>query len=962
MIPGTKVKSTTFPEKGIGTVISIQTIFSKGYVDVFFEKSHEKMTLPQEEIIVLDSPDIKIKNKIYSPANLFMLRLFKEQIKTLFTQEGIQSAGNFKILPLPHQLLAVNFIIDQFKPHALIADEVGLGKTIEAALTYKELKARGIVKNVIVIAPSGLCEQWKEEMKLKFFDDFVIYDREMVASLKRLYGQETNIWTINDKIITSIDFVKPKKINEELSERSLNSRIWHNAHVFDAIANAYFDMVIFDEAQKLTKDFSGEETARYKIGKALSETTPILLLLSATPHQGDTAKFKNLLNLVDPYLFYKSSDVTPDNVRKVSVRNNKRAAIDFDGNRLFKQRLTSLCVIDRNGGEDKPELDLYEAVTNYVSQFYNFAKQQNNRTMMFLLLIFQRMVSSSSKAILKSLSTRLDNLQSIRQSIITVDDFPETEIDADELEDLSAEEQLRAFEKQAWLTAYKYLDIEIKELKKCVSLAQVASTGRNDAKFRKLLEIVDEFRSRENNPKLKFIIFTEFVETQNYLNDCLAKLNYSTALINGSMPSEERLKQKRKFQDEAQFLISTDAGGEGINLQFCWVMINYDLPWNPMRLEQRIGRIDRIGQEHDVKIVNFQIKGTVEQRVRDVIESKLAVIKAEFNDGEDKLSDILSTLDEEFSFDKIYIDAVIKREADSANLEKLAHQIYLRAKEIIKEGQLALPFTELEGKYSITKRDIEIKTEKAKLLLEKYLLSNGSKLIPYKNKESAYYFEDPRTGRRVNNVIFNQRTAVENEDYELLSLSHPYIVNLMEYLDDELESHVTAKLQVRESRFTGEKGFLFIYRMLITNYIDQPKEYIIPIYINLARQVNNRISKYFTESSFVNISDLVIGELTFDINTVREAVEKVASEKAEITFLEFSEQMKLSITAMEQKLTKYYMDKEKALERIAVENIRVAKLKELSNDKSDRQKELRQRNRIIPSLTCQQIAYVEFCS
>jgi len=132
------------------------------------------------------------------------------------------------------------------------------------------------------------------------------------------------------------------------------------------------------------------------------------------------------------------------------------------------------------------------------------------------------------------------------------------------------------------------------------------------------------------------------------------------------MPSEERLKQKRKFQDEAQFLISTDAGGEGINLQFCWVMINYDLPWNPMRLEQRIGRIDRIGQEHDVKIVNFQIKGTVEQRVRDVIESKLAVIKAEFNDGEDKLSDILSTLDEEFSFDKIYIDAVIKREADSA--------------------------------------------------------------------------------------------------------------------------------------------------------------------------------------------------------------------------------------------------------------------------------------------------------
>jgi ERCC4-related helicase len=962
MIPGTKVKSSAFADKGMGTVISAQTIFNIGYVDVFFEKFHEKMTLPQDEIIVLDPPDINIKNKIYSSANLFMLRLFKEQIKTLITQEGIQSAGSFKILPLPHQLLAVNFIIDQFKPHTLIADEVGLGKTIEAALTYKELKARGIVKNVLIIAPSGLCEQWKEEMKFKFFDDFVIYDREMVASLKKLHGQETNIWTIHDKIITSIDFVKPKKISEEISERSLNNRKWHNIHVFDAVVNACFDMVIFDEAQKLTKDFSGEETARYKIGKALSETTPVLLLLSATPHQGDPAKFKNLLKLVDPYLFFKDSDVTPDNVRKVSVRNNKRATVDFDGNRLFKQRLTSLCIIDRNVGEDKPELDLYEAVTNYVSQFYNFAKQNNNRTMMFLLLIFQRMVSSSSKAIFKSLSTRLDKLQNIRHSIIADEDIPETDVDADELEDMSAEVQLRALESEAQLTADKYLDIEIKELQRCVSLAQVASTGRNDAKFRKLLEIVDEFRSRENNPKLKFIIFTEFVETQNYLNNCLTKLNYSTALINGSMSSEEKIKQKRQFQDEAQFLISTDAGGEGINLQFCWVMINYDLPWNPMRLEQRIGRIDRIGQKHDVKIVNFQIKGTVEQRVRDVIELKLAVVKAEFNDGEDKLSDILSTLDEEFSFDKIYIDAVIKRKVDADNLDELAHQIYLRAKEIINEGQLALPFTELEGKYSINKRDIEIKTEKAKLLLEKYLLSNGSKLVPYKNKEGVYYFDDSITKRRINNVIFNQNAAVENEDYELFSLSHPYIVKLMGHLDDELESYVTAKLQVSESKFLGEKGFLFIYKMHITNYIDQPKEYIISIYINLAGQVNNRISQFFSESNFVNASDLVIGELTFDINAMRKIAEKVASEKAEIAFIELREQMKQSITAMEQKLIKYYSDKEKALKRIAVENIRTAKLKELSNDMLDKQKELRQRNQIVPSLKCEQIAYVEFCS
>jgi SNF2 family DNA or RNA helicase len=142
--------------------------------------------------------------------------------------------------------------------------------------------------------------------------------------------------------------------------------------------------------------------------------------------------------------------------------------------------------------------------------------------------------------------------------------------------------------------------------------------------------------------------------------------------MNGRMSPEERQAAKEFFRNEASFLISTDAGGEGINLQFCRILINYDLPWNPMRLEQRIGRIDRIGQKHDVKVVNFQLEDTVEQKVRTVIEEKLERIKQEFNDGEDKLADILSTLDDEFSFDQIYVDAVQKRLHDAAQLEKLA--------------------------------------------------------------------------------------------------------------------------------------------------------------------------------------------------------------------------------------------------------------------------------------------------
>ena len=209
-------------------------------------------------------------------------RLLFERMREL-SGAGFQSAGNFKIIPLPHQLLAVDFVIDRFKPRALIADEVGLGKTIEAALIYEELKARGLVGRVLIITPSGLCGQWREEMKQKFFEDFSVYDRELVLSLKKLRGEESNVWSFSDKIITSIDFLKPRRISRVLYRRLAGQRQWHNEHVFEAAVNAGFDMIIIDEAHKLTKDMSGEETARYKVGKAFSEVAPVFLCLPLPP-------------------------------------------------------------------------------------------------------------------------------------------------------------------------------------------------------------------------------------------------------------------------------------------------------------------------------------------------------------------------------------------------------------------------------------------------------------------------------------------------------------------------------------------------------------------------------------------------------------------------------------------------------------------------------------------------------
>lgn len=208
--------------------------------------------------------------------------------------------------------------------------------------------------------------------------------------------------------------------------RLARQRQWHNKHVFEAALHAGFDVVIIDEAHKLTKDMSGEETARYKVGKAFSEAAPVLLLLTATPHQGDSAKFKNLLNLNEPYLFYRESDGTPENVKKVTMRHNNRAAVDLQGRRIFKQQITSLYLIEREAAENRIELELYDAVTGYVSDFYNLVYQQNDRTMMFLLLIYQRMVSSSSRAIFVSLSQRLESLQARWRQLAGGMDEPRT--------------------------------------------------------------------------------------------------------------------------------------------------------------------------------------------------------------------------------------------------------------------------------------------------------------------------------------------------------------------------------------------------------------------------------------------------------------------------------------------------------------------------------------------------------
>ncbi|MDR1721617.1 MAG: DEAD/DEAH box helicase [Methanobrevibacter sp.] len=589
-----KVISNTYPEYKVGTVIEIDTIGNENYCKVFFNQIKDFKTLPESSLKRTDSSIDKVNLKKYDNPLLFSIRLLCEKVQSISYQDKIISANNFNIIPLPHQILTISRVLEEFEPRMLIADEVGLGKTIEAALVYEELKLRKIVDRTLIISPSGLTSQWRDELKTKFNEDFKVINGEVFKGISSLH--EGNVWTNYNQVITSIDFIKPKNINKQLNQKTKERREKHNEEVTENIVEAGWDMVIIDEAHNLTKDVDTHETSRYKIGKELCEKVPIVLLLTATPHQGKSERFRYLLELIDPYKFFDNTSLNANNVKSVTVKNKKRAAKDLDGNLLFKNRIVSLIKISRE--KDNIETQLYEKVTNYISYYHKIAA--NSPILMFILITYQKMLSSSSRAIHDSLEKRYNLLKNNANAFNTLDDLDFDDIRDSEVQEtynnlikyIGKEENLESIDIH---TLKPQIAKELEILDQCLCLAKKATTGRHDKKIEKLLEIIDEVLSREGMDT-KFIIFTEFIKTQEYIGEVLEDYGYKVSYFNGQMSLDEKIVNKSKFKEDHQFLISTDAGGEGINLQFANVMINYDLPWNPMKIEQRIGRIDRIGQ------------------------------------------------------------------------------------------------------------------------------------------------------------------------------------------------------------------------------------------------------------------------------------------------------------------------------------------------------------------------------
>lgn len=698
---------------------------------------------------------------------------------TLLSKIKNETAGGFLsslasgIIPLPHQLHVLNRAMETNNIRYILADEVGLGKTIEAGMIIRELKSRGLVSRILVVCPTGLVTQWASEMQEKFHEKFQVILPSDYDTIRRLTDND-DVYGQFDQVISPMDSIKPIEKHAGWSEEKVEK---YNEERIYAIINSGWDLIIIDEAHRVAG--SSGEVARYKLGNLLAQASPYLLLLSATPHNGKTEPFLRLIRLLDADAFPNAKSIVREQVAPFLIRTEKREAIDNNGNLLFKNRITHLVTISWDE-RNNLQRELYEMVSSYVAKTYNKAlrNRKKNMCLIFLLIIMQRMVTSSTAAIRQSLERRLNVLLEQRTC---VGDLREEDLDELNIED-GVEDALEAISLD--------MELEIEELKQIISLAKQAQFQNQDAKVEPLLNEIDAILSEDRTQKV--IIFTEFVATQTYLQELLVNRGYTVTILNGGMSIDERNAAMQEFKTSTSIFISTDAGGEGLNLQFANIIINYDLPWNPMKIEQRCGRVDRIGQQRDVHIYNFIVGETVENRVREVLEEKLSVILKEM--GVDKYSDVLDSEVAECDFTDVYMRSIGHTSQVEKNLypveEEMKQQLTnaQKYKDVIREEK---DLTKLVGTESNFDVDSALRT-----MLTYYECWQG---------------HDPRLIDRI---------SIADEE-------------ITQHLKTELVQDRTAPLMsIQIDNFPNEDGYFMLWELSISE--KESGKRILPIFVNSA--------------------------------------------------------------------------------------------------------------------------------
>lgn len=668
---------------GIGTAMQVRNLAGFEQVLVDFPETGEKHWLPFQNLRQIKGPRHRFATGDRGrpeDAERMRLRMLAHAISVW--NENTGALSHLDIDPLPHQIHLVHHILASGNFNWLIADDVGLGKTIETGMLIAALRQRELAQRILLITPAGLTRQWKDELYHKFhLGDFEIYGEDF-------HIQETRHWKMHDCVIGSMD------------------RLKQESHLTSLMQSGRWDLVIFDEGHRLSRRQYGqrqEAADRYVLAESLRPLARHMLILSATPHQGMQDKFIALLELLRPDRKQEllTFSLHPEILRDMVYRNHKADVTDADGNFIFQGKVTRAMRVPAS--DASREFD--KTLQDYLRKGYDAgaAMGQKGNAIGFVMTVYRKLAASSAAAIHRSLCNRLQRLQSEQRDRVQSDD----EVD---------QRYFGEWEENVTGEATEFFDGEINLLKDVIADARqlMSEDLKLDLFVKEVIRPIISINATE-----KVLIFTEYRTTQEYLRDALAAVfgMDKVALINGSMSHEDRRRAIASFEDEGQFLVSTEAGGEGINLQRqCNIMVNYDLPWNPMRLVQRIGRLYRYGQKKKVVVFNIHAPGTLDQdiinmmytRIDNVVSDMASVQQHEFNDAlkDEILGEMAELIDIEDILREATLTGVVRTAERIDQALALAKSATAKQREIFQHAASYDP-AELRGELAITRDHLQ---------------------------------------------------------------------------------------------------------------------------------------------------------------------------------------------------------------------------------------------------------------
>ncbi len=819
---GDRVRIVGRYASGVGEVLRVQQTGGLVIADVVFDSQGGRRleTLPIAKLERASSPWDRLRAGHYDDPRDFLLRQLAWQF-ALGNSGG--ELSNARTALLPHQILLTHDLVKMQRRRVLVADDVGLGKTIETGMAIRELITRGEARRVLVITPAGLVKNWQRELRECFRLEFEILGIDF-------QDYAPTSWENHHRVIASIDTLKrPQRM-----DRLLAAPKW--------------DLIVFDEAHHLTRLRYGSKvqaTLNYKLAEAMRGHTRDLIFLSATPHQGDAFQFWSLIHLLDDQLF--DSPEALENHRgllnRVIIRRTKREVTDADGRPLFVRRQVTTERFEPALREQR----FYEKLTNYLKDGYSAAgvgvsggagrPSRDQRAIGFVMVAFQKMMSSSPRAIRQALRRRLlvllvrqqinlermrktapthelsdrvlrlqDEMRALAKEIYALIPSPTTDAQADtciaQVRERTLKKLIEADDETNWSLDSDeegddgiYADAEIPdETAKVRELLRIVPEGV-DRKFERLETIIGKLR--HENPAERFVIFTQYRETLEFLKAELGRVVGPDQVVSiKGGPLEDKIAAAEAFWAEngARILISTSAGGEGINLQIARVLFNYDLPWNPMAVEQRIGRIHRFGQKEVSQVYNLVAKDTVEENIYTLLWNKLeqiakAIGKTDPETGEpleDFRSDILGFLGSTPNYQQLFKQALIDRDYNrtSRELDRMMLMAQ-KARSALQDLSQDLTSFNLE-QYRRISGQFHLKQlgewcREAVVRLGGGAVPNGEMwqiITPENLKNSA------NVGARYDNVTFDRALAMRKKGSELFGIGHPFVDAVIRYLQN----------------------------------------------------------------------------------------------------------------------------------------------------------------------------------